>query len=292
MKNKIFDCITFFKSNLLFEVRFNTLKNYVDYFVVCEGTKTHAGNNKKLNFNLNKWKKYKEKIIYIVDNDMPNLIISNKKRSSLFKFMTRKYGEDKWKLLKHQMERLHDGIKFANKNDLIIFSDEDEIPNPNNISNFNFNKYKFGIFMQNLYYYKLNLQNNTEWNGLWPGSRICQKKNLKSFFDFRILDLSNTKKPFWRSVFKEKSIQPIYNGGWHFTYLMNENDISEKIKNSAHQEFNSKKYYDKNLIKKRIKSFLDPFERDNENLLKKTIIDETYPDYIRDNILKLKKWIV
>ena len=290
MKNKIFDCITFFKSNLLFEIRFHTLKNYVDYFVICEGTKTHNGNLKKLNFDLNKWNKYKDKIIYIIDDNMPNFVISNKKKTTLFK--PKRFDDDRWLLVRHQMERLHDGIKLANKNDFIIFSDEDEIPNPNKINSFNFDKYKYGIFMQNLYYYKLNLQNTTEWNGFWPGSRICQKKNLKSFFDFRILDPSNAKKNFWRSIFKEKSIETIYNGGWHFTYLMNENEISEKIRSSAHIEFNSQEYHNVDNIKKRIKYFLDPFERDNNNRLKKVEIDKTYPEYIKDNILKYKEWIV
>ena len=50
------------------------------------------------------------------------------------------------------MENLFSGITNAKDEDLIIFSDEDEIPNPNIINNFNFNEYKFGIFLQNMYY--------------------------------------------------------------------------------------------------------------------------------------------
>ena len=40
---KIFDCIPFYQSNLLFELRFKTLDKIVDKFVVCEATKTHSG---------------------------------------------------------------------------------------------------------------------------------------------------------------------------------------------------------------------------------------------------------
>ena len=65
MKKKIYDCITFFQSNLLFELRFHILKNIVDHFVICEATKTHMGNPKKILFNLKKWKKYGKKIIFI-----------------------------------------------------------------------------------------------------------------------------------------------------------------------------------------------------------------------------------
>jgi len=31
---KIIDCITFFDNNFMFELRYNVLKNYVDYFVI------------------------------------------------------------------------------------------------------------------------------------------------------------------------------------------------------------------------------------------------------------------
>ena len=48
MKIKIYDCITFFQSNLLFELRFHELKNIVDHFVICEATKTHMGQPKKI----------------------------------------------------------------------------------------------------------------------------------------------------------------------------------------------------------------------------------------------------
>ena len=47
MKNKIVDCITFFDNNFMFDFRYNVLKNYVDYFVICESTFDHKGNAKK-----------------------------------------------------------------------------------------------------------------------------------------------------------------------------------------------------------------------------------------------------
>ena len=33
-KNKIIDCITFFDNNFMFELRYNILKDYVDYFCI------------------------------------------------------------------------------------------------------------------------------------------------------------------------------------------------------------------------------------------------------------------
>ena len=50
MKNKIFDCVTFFDNNFMFDFRYNILKDVVDYFIVCESKYDHKGNKKKLNF--------------------------------------------------------------------------------------------------------------------------------------------------------------------------------------------------------------------------------------------------
>ena len=49
-KNKLLDCITFFDNNFMFQIRYNVLVNYVDYFVVCESLFDHKGNAKKQNF--------------------------------------------------------------------------------------------------------------------------------------------------------------------------------------------------------------------------------------------------
>lgn len=46
MQRKIFDCTTFYQANFLFKMRFEILKDYVDYFVVCEANRTHVGTKK------------------------------------------------------------------------------------------------------------------------------------------------------------------------------------------------------------------------------------------------------
>jgi beta-1,4-mannosyl-glycoprotein beta-1,4-N-acetylglucosaminyltransferase len=59
-----------------------------------------------------------------------------------------------------------------------MYSDSDEIPNPQ-ILNKNFLVKKYGIFMMNMYVYKINLFNQNE--SPWEGTRICKKKNLNNF---------------------------------------------------------------------------------------------------------------
>ena len=69
---KIYDCITYLNEEDLLELRLNILNKYVDYFVICEAREDHRGNSKKLNFNLNKFSKFKEKIIYLVVEKFEN----------------------------------------------------------------------------------------------------------------------------------------------------------------------------------------------------------------------------
>ena len=65
MKNKIFDCVTFFQENFLTNIRIEILSDVVDYFVICESNYDHRGNKKSLNFDLRN-SKFKVKIIYVV----------------------------------------------------------------------------------------------------------------------------------------------------------------------------------------------------------------------------------
>ena len=45
--------VTFFDNNFMFEIRYNILVNYVDYFVICESKYDHSGKQKKQNFLFN-----------------------------------------------------------------------------------------------------------------------------------------------------------------------------------------------------------------------------------------------
>ena len=49
----------------------------------------------------------------------------------------------------------------------------------------------------------------------------------------------------------------IEEGGWHFSYLMNPQQIQEKLKSFAHSEFNNSFYTDINRINDAINNKLD-----------------------------------
>ena len=126
-----------------------------------------------------------------------------------------------------------------NPNDYVMFSDPDEIPRPELLIDINL-KEKFGIFMQKMFCYKLNIYNQYE--SPWEGTRIAKKKNLNSINYLRQkIKAKNLKYSFLR-IDKEKNIKIFSNGGWHFNYLLNAEMISKKLKTFAHTEFNNEKY--------------------------------------------------
>ena len=265
---KIYDCVTFFEENRLMNLRFNILNNYVDHFIVCEGKYDHQGRKKKINFNKNDYSKFKKKITHLIVDKFPNNLTP-------------------WERQAYQRERILAKIKKADDEDLILFSDPDEIPNLNNLRKINYKK-KYIIFLQNLFYYKLNIK-EVELGNNWEGTRGCLKKNLKSIDYMRQKVVKkNLKYGFWR-IDKEKDLQIIENGGWHFSYLLTPLEIRKKIKTFAHTELNKKKFTNLKNIKYCIKNLKDLFHRKIK--YRKVQIDSSYPKYIIKNKKKLSKWI-
>jgi beta-1,4-mannosyl-glycoprotein beta-1,4-N-acetylglucosaminyltransferase len=60
----------YFDEEVVVDVRLNTLNEFVDYFVIVESRFTHKGESRKLRFNHKKFEKFKDKIIYRVDEEI------------------------------------------------------------------------------------------------------------------------------------------------------------------------------------------------------------------------------
>ena len=76
---KLIDCFMYFDEDLMLEIRLNILNKVVDKFILCEATRDHAGNEKTLKFDKKKFASFEKKIEYIVVDDMPVNVKSNKK---------------------------------------------------------------------------------------------------------------------------------------------------------------------------------------------------------------------
>jgi len=228
----VYDCFMYFDEDLLLDLRLNVLNEYVSKFIITEATYTHNGTKKKLRFDINNFKKFKDKIKYIVVDNQPQNILQIDSNDDLAKkgekLILNGYARDN-----HQRNRLVDGIVEAEDNDIILVSDLDEIPNLKNV-NFSNIKNKIIQFKQKMFYYKLNLY----FPKLdWFGSKACKKKNLispqwlrniksKKYSKFR-LDLIFSKK-------KYNDIFYILDGGWHFTCIRTAEELEYKLLNFAH----------------------------------------------------------
>ena len=264
----IYDCFQYFNEDQMVDLRLNILDKYVDYFVISESTRTHQGKIKEINFDINKFKKFKDKIKFVVADYKKKIDFNNHTG-----------GESP--VEQHQRNHLMEGIKNALPDDFIILSDSDEIPDFTKIKNINLIK-RFAAFSQKMFMYKLNLQNISESN--WIGSKITRKKFITSMQDLR--NLKFKKYPFWRI---DKYNQQIINGGWHFSFLQTPQQILTKIKSFSHGEFNSKNINEKKIEEKIIQN-KDIFGRNTE--LKKISINNDYPEYIIQNKDKLSNWII
>ena len=128
----IYDCVQFFNEEHILDIRLNILNKFVDHFIISESTIDHQGRSKKLNFNIQKFKKFQNKIIYIiVDDTKENMRKPHLGGESLVE--------------QHQRNSITRGLKNAQENDLIILSDVDEIPDLNKLNLFHKNRI-FGPF--------------------------------------------------------------------------------------------------------------------------------------------------
>lgn len=262
----------YFDEDLMLEVRLNTLFEHVDQFVICEATLDHAGKEKKLNFDIKKFEKFKKKIKYIVVDDLPKTVETFKKN---------------WHPahLRDQFQRnaLVRGLKECDDNDLIMISDLDEIPNPKKLSEFG-EKDKYACFVQKNFSLKLNLHNKSE--PKWFGTRMCRKKDLVSPQWLR--NIKAKSRPFYK-FFKPKFDKFINGGGWHFSSVKSAEGIYKKLDSYAEQQWNNKKYKNMDIIRRKIRKKEDLFDRNHE--FEVINVDATFPNYIYKNKKKFEDFI-
>jgi len=295
---RIFDCFMFYDEEVVLDIRLNSLKNFVDCFVIVESKFYHNGKKRDLKFDINKYPKFKDKIIYIVQDEEPLNLETVKKEDDeglkSYKFIFNAHKRENF-----QRNLISKGLDKANEDDLIMISDVDEIPNLRDLNVARVNN-KIVIFEQNIFYYKLNryLEGFT-----WHGTKACKKKNLKS--PQWIRNVKNKKFGFWRldTFFSEnKYINKIFikDGGWHFSNLKNPVDIENKLKSYLHHRDFEVENIDLKEISKLVRNnetiydmFTDKRQKKfSENKRKLSLYPKNkLPQYILDNENKFKDWL-
>ncbi len=294
---RIYDCFMYFDEEIVLDTRLNYLDQYVDFFVIIESCFTHKGDKRKLNFNIKKFDKFKDKIIYKVYDGIPKkiekiLINDDEDTKSRKYIMNALYRENS------QRNYISEGIKEATHEDLILVSDVDEIPNLSNINLKNI-KEKIILFKQDMFYYKFNLKlPKIE----WIGTKACKKKYLKNPQWLR--NIKDRKYPFYRldALFSDNkfiNVKKINNGGWHFTNIKSAAEIEHKMKSYLHHREFDLDPIDVAGIEKIMKNKLAIYDLTADKRINKIGVGhklENYaidnlPETIKLNLEKYKKWL-
>ena len=284
---KIFDVFLFFNELDLLEIRLNLFYEFVDYFVINEATHTFSGLEKPLYYfeNKERFSKFENKIIHNII-EYPNI--------EQLTSAGERYGTP---VQCHQMDAYQkDSIvdilsQICNSDDVIIWSDLDEIPNPEVIENLK-DFYEVGKVYNFAQDYCMCYLNMVEKTGVfrsqtpdfdyddyprWIGTKM---------FSFNFLD-KYTLTDMRRHLPNEENIR-IFPGGWHWSYVGSDNlsvadRVVTKIDSAAHQEYNDNEI--KNRILNHLENNMDPLGRSG---CKYEIveIDDAYPKYIFKNLKK------
>ena len=291
----IIDTFMYFDEDMILDIRLNTLNEYVSKFIICESRYNHKGVKKKLNFNIKSFKKFENKIKYIVLENLPKNLHEIKENDSE-KIKNSKILDNALMRENYQRNYCSEFLKDYSENDLVLINDIDEIPN---LENFKY-KSKITFFIQKMFYYKLNLEYP---NFDWIGSRICKVKHLKSPQWLR--NIKPKKYSFWRpdvllSSKKYSNVEFIKSGGWHFTNVKTVEQIDHKMRNFLHHLEYEKSGINindlKNLIDQKKIMYNHKADKTDQNkwknaksLNKISLID--LPNYVRMNSSKFKDWL-
>lgn len=270
----IYDCIPFFNELDILKLRMHILAPYVDKFVIEEASVTFSGESKPMIFAKNRqlFNEFSDKILYVPVEDNPPELTTTHERD------------------KYQKNQLIRALGNCSPDDIIIFSDVDEIPNPKVLKEIieNFDSNKVYHLAQRMFYCFLNMEEVSgkllsitgEFPGVtkkqWLGSKVCSFGNIPKEGIVYLREVSTN----------DPSSIRVADGGWHFGYMGGNGEknvairISEKVQAAAHQEYNESKY-----LKEAVDRLLcgeDIFGRDAKFI--RVEIDETYPNYLREHM--------
>lgn len=268
---KVIDVFPFFNELDILEIRLNILDPYVDYFIISEATKTFSGLDKPLFYDENKerFSKFSHKIIHniVEDTTSPEL---------------HPYQRDVF-----QKDKIKDVIlENSAEDDIIIWSDVDEVPNPEaikDIRDYFEQDVIFHFAQENCMGYLNLVEVSGTIRGMTPDWDYGDRPRWMGTKAFGRTILDKYTLSELRSMQENETNSRIFPGGWHWSYvgsegLSVEERVLKKIVCAAHSELNTDQ------IKQNVagvKDNKDPLGRHYANYQPFPLDD--YPEYILEN---------
>lgn len=219
MSRRLYDCALFNGEFDLLALRIRELDTLVHRFVVIESDTTFSGKPKAVKFSKDHSaiRAFADRIDFVLVDDMPDT-------------------GDAWQRETWQRNAALRGVIGAADDDLILMSDVDEIPRVECLQQALVDREfdAFG-FRMNTYYFYMN----------YKYVRKVPKLVCAVAADARLLKIH--KPDAVRYGVRDGTIPArIFDeGGWHFSYLMDDAAIREKIRSFSHQEYNTEKFLKK-----------------------------------------------
>lgn len=253
MKPKLLDVFLFYNELDLLKVRLEYLGPIVDHFIISEANVDFSGRPKEflLSDELIKTLPFAEKIIYHREylklNSIPWLFKKLKYRNRLSRFL--------WKIQDAQRNSTLTPLTPFDPNDIVIFSDLDELPSEAAIDEGmkklhagNPNQLEPQAYSLDQIFYYYNLHNAAPEEKFY-GSVISSLGTLRKHLPHRFRSGKN-------------DFEHITKGGWHFSYFMDEEKILNKIYAISDVENLSHfKNLSREEISKKITSGIDLYDR-------------------------------
>lgn len=265
----IFDIFLYNNETKVLDIRLNQHCKYVDKFIIIIGNKSFAGKKNLIDEGhiLDQFKEFKDQIIVKTVN-----LSENPKSRWINEEETLNY-----------INKIKDDFK---KSDILLISDVDEILNIKTLEEIKYTQSFPKVLQVATYYYFLNGRVVSGYTHDFGPMVINKEILIETVFDLRK---------------KRQDMEKVMDAGWHFSYLGSSNDISKKINNFSHSEFDNEQFNNLEKIQKAINNGDDLFSRKKgHEHFKGDVrsfkiiyedIDNKYPEYILKNKEKFKELI-
>lgn len=191
----------------MLEFRLKEMGDAVDFVVLCEATKTHAGHPKPLLFDEQKarFAEWLPKIVHVIDDDPPP-------------------GDDAWAREHHQRQALLHGLETLGlaDDDWVLISDVDEVFRPEIVDGLRTRPTPEVLSLEmDCFYYSLKWR----WREPWDMPRAAPYASVRATGP--------------QALRMAPAASTVENAGWHLSYFGDEAFVRNKLANFAHQEFNT-----------------------------------------------------
>jgi beta-1,4-mannosyl-glycoprotein beta-1,4-N-acetylglucosaminyltransferase len=268
---RLYDCCTFSHETELLRLRLETLRDVADFFVIAEGTHTFNGEPKALNFDIERFADFRERIRYIVVDDMP-------------------LGRDLWANERHQRNSLARGLHDARDEDRVLVSDLDEIARPEAVLAFE-PSCRAAALIQDFYCFFLNNLAVEAGNPLrkvqWDKASITTAGQLRGFF--KKLNSVRYRRPPKNALMPLRRlglrgrIQRIPDAGWHFSWTGGVEAILRKHRIFVNMETGYPETLEREAILETIRNGADALGVQSVRY-RRVPVDGSLPPYLRAHL--------